>query len=698
MLAASSRVLGLAAARHRLILLYVLATGPLLLLLGVGAWADRTQALTAAQGQAERITRIGAQQQADMIDEAGSLLDTLALVPEVQAMGDACRETLHGIAASHRRLSNLAVLSTTGEPICASPEPRLTSVAQDLSYVGRALAARNGEAAVTAVVSSRISGRPTMVVARALRLAPESVAVGVLTAALDLGWFPDLAERMSGSAGTVAEIVDRESGVVVVRSFDDAAGGGMRQADAELLRMMRLAPGAGSLEAEIDGSPHTIAFAPLPGTGLRMMLAIGLPTTEVLAPSNYHLTVNALGFLGAGLAAVMLAWLAADRSLLRPIRQLVAAAASIGRDDLDARVGGLPGAVLELKALAGTFDAMADRLHLREERIAALGRSIAQSEEHHRLLANNSGDMIGRFDVGFLATYISPACRDVVGYEPSALVGQSLAALVFDHDLPRVQIALMRPMLGGADTARCSYRVVRQCGRVIWLETFVRRIPDGSGFVAIGRDVSIQKVQEEELGAANQRLRIQVMQDPLTGIANRRRFDEMLGVEFRRAERLQEELSMLMIDIDHFKAFNDRFGHSVGDECLRAVARVLDRTLRRPGDLVGRYGGEEFAVLLPGTSFEGVRLVAERIRAAVGEITLPGRAALGSGVTVSVGAATIGPPIGSIGPAALVEHADAALYQAKSDGRNCVHAAFLDPAVATGEGVYGPEPVCSDAG
>ena len=144
----------------------------------------------------------------------------------------------------------------------------------------------------------------------------------------------------------------------------------------------------------IDGSLHTVGFAPLTGPDLRMVLATGLPKTATLAPTNYHLTLNLLGFLGAAIAAVMLAWLAADRSLLRPIRHLVAASASIGAGNLAARIGQLPGAVEELQSLGASFDAMAAKLRARDESIAAMAEKIVMSEEHHRLLANNASDMI----------------------------------------------------------------------------------------------------------------------------------------------------------------------------------------------------------------------------------------------------------------------------------------------------------------
>ena len=162
--------------------------------------------------------------------------------------------------------------------------------------------------------------------------------------------------------------------------------------------------------------------------------------------------------------------------------------------------------------------------------------------------------------------------------------------------------------------------------------------------------------------------------DALTGIANRRRFDEVLYKEWRRAMRRQYPITLVMCDIDFFKQYNDAQGHQAGDECIRSVARSIEETLKRPGDLVARYGGEEFAAILPDTDFDGAQIVAESVRSAVAELGIPhGRSSVASRVTLSVGAATKVPARGV--PASgeqLVEAADKALYAAKSAGRNRV--------------------------
>ena len=156
--------------------------------------------------------------------------------------------------------------------------------------------------------------------------------------------------------------------------------------------------------------------------------------------------------------------------------------------------------------------------------------------------------------------------------------------------------------------------------------------------------------------------------DGLTGIANRRRFDDALAHEWLRAQRSGGALSLLLIDIDHFKAYNDRYGHPAGDRCLRAVAQAMARPPQRPADLLARWGGEEFALLLPDTPAAGAVAVAQQLLQAVDALQLPHAASpVAPRVTVSIGAAC-----GGASPQALLDGADRALYQAKAAGRHRV--------------------------
>lgn len=165
--------------------------------------------------------------------------------------------------------------------------------------------------------------------------------------------------------------------------------------------------------------------------------------------------------------------------------------------------------------------------------------------------------------------------------------------------------------------------------------------------------------------------------DGLTELANRRRFDEVFQIEWKRAKRNQITLSLILADINFFKQFNDNYGHTAGDQCLRRVSRTLSETIKRPADLLARYGGEEFAVILPETSMEGAEEIAEQMLENVWRLNIPHRFSKADDrVTISMGVATT-VPIKNQTSTELIEAADGMLYKAKGNGRNQQQSTFI---------------------
>lgn len=203
---------------------------------------------------------------------------------------------------------------------------------------------------------------------------------------------------------------------------------------------------------------------------------------------------------------------------------------------------------------------------------------------------------------------------------------------------------------------------------LITVETTLIPIHDQDGkcthLLGIAHDISRHKEVEESLRRLS-------LLDGLTGIANRRHFDEKLQQEIKRSLRHETPLSLLMVDIDHFKRYNDTYGHQAGDDCLIKVARTLNESLKRSGDLVARYGGEEFVVILPYTDEEGAMIVAEKLRSQIDSLKIPH--VVNQTVTISIGAATLY-PTEETNPQEMIDKADKALYQAKLAGRNRVKA------------------------
>lgn len=182
----------------------------------------------------------------------------------------------------------------------------------------------------------------------------------------------------------------------------------------------------------------------------------------------------------------------------------------------------------------------------------------------------------------------------------------------------------------------------------------------------------------EQLEDANRKLATLSITDGLTGLANRRHFDDVLRAECARATRVGQPLAVVMLDVDYFKRFNDRHGHQAGDACLIRVAQALAAGMRRAGDLTARYGGEEFSIVLPNTGADEARQIGEALRRAIEELGIAHVSADALQVTISVGIAVQSAP-GAADPDALLRLADAALYQAKDAGRNCVVLRILPP-------------------
>ena len=201
-----------------------------------------------------------------------------------------------------------------------------------------------------------------------------------------------------------------------------------------------------------------------------------------------------------------------------------------------------------------------------------------------------------------------------------------------------------------------------------WIHTYEVETPQG--FTVVARTEVTDLVRKEQMLAhANEQLSRQSATDGLTGIANRRKFDEVLGIEWLRAARSGAVLSLLMVDIDHFKLFNDHYGHLAGDECLRRVSQVLAGCVRRAGEMLARYGGEEFVMLMPGADRAQAEDMAQRCLNRIRQAAIAhGSSPTSSLLTLSIGIASVQPSAGG-DPGTLVNAADTAMYRAKMRGR-----------------------------
>ena len=307
---------------------------------------------------------------------------------------------------------------------------------------------------------------------------------------------------------------------------------------------------------------------------------------------------------------------------------------------------------------------------------------LARSERLYRLLADNSSDIIVRGNSLGRRLYVSPSAEEVLGWTVEEMLAPDWLSHVHPDDLTAC-LQIRDRLLAGETQAVETYRYRRKDGSWAWLEARAHAVANPEStvmeFVANLRDVSRQKHAELALEVVMTDLAEQAATDPLTGVANRRTFEKSMTMEWRRAMRVGDPLSLLLIDIDDFKAFNDFYGHQAGDNCLRFVASTIAETIRRAHDLVARYGGEEFVVMLPATGLDGAQRTAEMIRAAIAAQAVPHGASTCGKVAISVGVAMSIPMSGG-DPVALIEAADSALYAAKRQGRNrVVIAGDLEP-------------------
>jgi diguanylate cyclase (GGDEF)-like protein/PAS domain S-box-containing protein len=305
-----------------------------------------------------------------------------------------------------------------------------------------------------------------------------------------------------------------------------------------------------------------------------------------------------------------------------------------------------------------------------------LQEGLRSSEARFRLLAVSSRDAILLVNLEAKLMYASPAVTEILGWEPHEVLGMSYRQAFHPDDITLAE-AFFRDARAGKHPGMFQFRCLKKDGSYLWTEASLRlyreRPTNEAGFVVVMRDISLRKAAEEEVQRAFRMVETLASIDGLTGIANRRRFDETLQAEWRRAQRERTACSLLLMDLDHFKHYNDIYGHIHGDRCLRQMAEATGQVLQRPGDLVARYGGEEFAVILPNTSCDGAMEIAEKIRLAIEELHVPHAGNPHGIVTVSVGCATLVPENdGDLSE--LLKTADSALYVAKSLGRNRVEA------------------------
>jgi diguanylate cyclase (GGDEF)-like protein/PAS domain S-box-containing protein len=598
----------------------VLVCVAILALNGWREWASREAALGAAETNVTNLAESLTQHAQDTFELAEMLVIGLVNQLEAGGTGPGAMARLESAIklrqGSMGRIHGLFVYDETGRWLATSEDvdpARFNN--SDRDYFKQHRDSPDRGTLIGLPVKSRAGGQWVITVSRRFDR-PDGTFGGVVLASIDASYFARFYEQFEvGPNGAISLL--STSGTVLARSVDNETAVNRNLADTPVFKELHSAPGA-------------TFYYTSPFDGLHRL-------------SYYKQSARyPVGVLAAEAVEDVLAeW----------------------RSEAILRIAG----VLALTALIAVLGSYLVRELAARQRLAT---ALAASEADFRRLAEGSSDMVMR--VGFDETirYVSPSCARVVGWTAEQLAGTPALASVNAEDAARVQETVEAVKRGELDEARILYRTRHRTKGEIWLETAMhatRRSDTGEidGVVAISRDMTEHKDLEQKLEAL-------ARLDGLTGLANRRQFDESLREEWQRAAREQAPASLLLIDVDHFKRYNDRYGHQAGDACLKKVAGVIASQARRPVDRAARYGGEEFALLLPGADAAACEQAGERIRDGLRALALPHTGNPRSGhVTVSLGGATGWPTSDRAGdPSSLVAAADRALYAAKRAGRD----------------------------
>ncbi|MGJ7921055.1 sensor domain-containing diguanylate cyclase [Neobacillus sp. LXY-4] len=301
---------------------------------------------------------------------------------------------------------------------------------------------------------------------------------------------------------------------------------------------------------------------------------------------------------------------------------------------------------------------------------------LKTSNEWFQTIFEKAGIGITVIDHNGRPIMVNPKLQEMLGYTENELKKMTLSDFSYPDDA-KINYDLLNQLTDRKiESYQLEKRYYRKDGTTVWGQVTSSLFPynDGELSYVIGLiiDITERKNAEEKLLKVNQQLELLSNIDGLTGIANRRYFDQHLVQEWEKAKTHLEPISLIMFDFDFFKAFNDTYGHLVGDICLKNTSEILNRYTAFPDRLVARYGGEEFAVILSGQEAKNACSLAEELRIAVESMQLPHEHSLVSQfVTISIGVATLIPHSDS-SQEDLIDAADKALYQAKLEGRNRV--------------------------
>jgi diguanylate cyclase (GGDEF)-like protein/PAS domain S-box-containing protein len=395
---------------------------------------------------------------------------------------------------------------------------------------------------------------------------------------------------------------------------------------------------------------------------------------------------------------------ASERAVGQPVEDIVPDHAHLLRDSLKAALAGAPIPDQEIRRAEEAFMVSAASVtndlgettgisvaYTNISNVKRIAHKLQETEQRTTYALESAGQWIWDLNIATMRVWRSPQYRILLGLDPNGADSESVAwDIVHPDDKARAIQAFEDAVSGRTPHFEAVYRVPRGNGGHAWILSrgkIVEYGPDGAPLrlLATSVDISMQKQIEEQLSTtvqlrleleqklleANRKLKNQSERDHLTNLPNRRKFNHLLKREFARAAENADSLAILMIDIDHFKAYNDFNGHLAGDKCLVQVGRALNKVIKQSGGSIARFGGEEFAALLSGVTAEQASTTAMQMLGTVTAMQLEHRGSPTGVISVSIGMAVFGDENRETitGPDDVLNCADSALYQSKRNGR-----------------------------
>lgn len=698
----SGAVLG--SLRFRLLALVIASAIPAIGVLVYSAAEEQRRDRQAAQENALQLARFAAAHQETLTEGTRQLLLSVSRLPLVRDFQPQELEpVLQELLRANPVYANFGIIAPDGRVVASAIALKEPVNLSDRAYFRRAV--ESGEFSIGEYQIGRITGRPTINFGQPIYDSQRGLK-GVLFAALELTWLNEVAKELKLPPGSALSLFDRQ-GLVLARYPDPERWVGRTAHDAPVVNASQIQSEGVTEGLGLDGKPRLYGFAPVrAGKNEIAIVAVGLPTETVQGEARRILFRNLVVLGLVLLLTIAAAWIGSDLLLLRRARELARVAERISAGDLGERADVRGPA--EVASLAGAFNAMADRL---SAMIAAEQREKeALAERVNRLVGERTRELALLNELGeaLQACASMEEAYGVVGrIAPQIFPDRSGALFVFRSSKNVLELAT-----GWGSFPKTAQFPPEDCwgvrrGKTHRTQSVSRDLscPHLSGFgsgstlcaplAAQGESYGLFEVLGPEgewpessvrlaeavsdqlaLAIANLRLREtlrnQSVRDPLTGLFNRRYLEESLDRELARAKRGPHPLSLMILDLDHFKRFNDSFGHDAGDTVLKRLAETL-QPFFRGSDVVCRYGGEEFVILLPESGREQCRARAEDLRKRIEGLALDHHGIQLGRLTLSIGLASY--PENGEDAGAVIKAADEALYAAKAGGRNQVREA-----------------------